>query len=107
MEDRHQPANAAKICTDRTRQLVPTPFLSQNFWLLVDTAPRTTLVQDDLVSLRPPPSAHSLGSRVVVKMLVLYETALGYCLFKVTDSGKLDSEKLWEEFETPESANKL
>ena len=40
-------------------------------------------------------------------MLVLYETALGYCLFKVTDAGKLDSENLWEEFETPESANKL
>ncbi|KAF7792118.1 hypothetical protein EIP86_003148 [Pleurotus ostreatoroseus] len=40
-------------------------------------------------------------------MLVLYETSLGYCLFKVTDSGKAESDKLWEEFETPEGANKL
>jgi nucleolar protein 58 len=40
-------------------------------------------------------------------MLVLYETALGYCLFKVTDSAKLTSGDLWEEFETPERANKL
>ncbi|KAJ3532249.1 hypothetical protein NM688_g7452 [Phlebia brevispora] len=40
-------------------------------------------------------------------MLVLYETSLGYCLFKVTDSGKVESDNLWEEFETPESANKF
>lgn len=40
-------------------------------------------------------------------MLVLYETSLGYCLFKVTDSGKISSEDVWEEFETPEKANKL
>lgn len=40
-------------------------------------------------------------------MLVLYETSLGFCLFKVTDSGKVESDKLWEEFETPEGANKL
>ena len=40
-------------------------------------------------------------------MLVLYETSLGYCLFKVTDSQKVTSEDVWEEFETPERANKL
>ncbi|TFY78098.1 hypothetical protein EWM64_g5913 [Hericium alpestre] len=40
-------------------------------------------------------------------MLVLYETALGFCLFKVTDSGKITSPDLYKEFETPEKANKL
>lgn len=40
-------------------------------------------------------------------MLVLYETALGFCLFKLTDSAKLESADLWEEFESPEKANKL
>lgn len=40
-------------------------------------------------------------------MLVLYETSLGYCLFKLTDSAKVQSADLWEEFETPERANKL
>ncbi|KAF9004730.1 hypothetical protein BDQ17DRAFT_1278961 [Cyathus striatus] len=40
-------------------------------------------------------------------MLVLYETAMGYCLFKVTDSNKLESADLYKEFETPEQANKL
>ncbi|KAI0775432.1 hypothetical protein BC629DRAFT_1583011 [Irpex lacteus] len=40
-------------------------------------------------------------------MLVLYETSLGYCLFKVTDAGKLESKDVWEEFETPEKANKF
>ncbi|KAI0366348.1 Nop-domain-containing protein [Pilatotrama ljubarskyi] len=40
-------------------------------------------------------------------MLVLYETSLGYCLFKLTDDAKLESEDLWKEFETPERANKL
>ncbi|EPT03090.1 hypothetical protein FOMPIDRAFT_1159146 [Fomitopsis schrenkii] len=40
-------------------------------------------------------------------MLVLYETALGYCLFKLTDSAKVQSADLWKEFETPERANKL
>jgi len=41
------------------------------------------------------------------KMLVLYETALGYCLFKVTDSAKIESADLWKEFESPEKASKL
>jgi nucleolar protein 58 len=40
-------------------------------------------------------------------MLVLYETAMGYCLFKLTDAAKLDSENLFEQFQTPESAKKL
>lgn len=40
-------------------------------------------------------------------MLVLYETPLGFCLFKVSDAGKLDSPDLWKEFETPERANSL
>ncbi|THH20270.1 hypothetical protein EW146_g1052 [Bondarzewia mesenterica] len=40
-------------------------------------------------------------------MLVLYETALGFCLFKLTDSAKLTSPDLYREFETPEKASKL
>jgi len=40
-------------------------------------------------------------------MLVLYETALGYCLFKVTDTAKIESADLYKEFETPKSASKL
>ena len=40
-------------------------------------------------------------------MLVLYETALGFCLFKLTDTAKLEKADLWEEFESPERANKL
>lgn len=40
-------------------------------------------------------------------MLVLYETAMGYCLFKVSDSAKIESADLWKEFETPQQANKL
>lgn len=40
-------------------------------------------------------------------MLVLYETSLGFCLFKMTDEGKLNSGNLWKEFETPEGANSL
>jgi hypothetical protein len=41
------------------------------------------------------------------KMLVLYETAMGYCLFKVSDAAKIGSADLWKEFENPEQANKL
>jgi hypothetical protein len=40
-------------------------------------------------------------------MLVLYETAMGYCLFKVSDTAKIESADLWKEFESPEKANKL
>lgn len=42
-----------------------------------------------------------------VGMLVLYETALGYCLFKLTADAKLNSADLYQEFETPEQANSL
>ncbi|TRM68591.1 hypothetical protein BD626DRAFT_482221 [Schizophyllum amplum] len=43
-------------------------------------------------------------------MLVLYETALGYCLFKVSDAAKIENAEtsdLWNEFETPERASKF
>ena len=40
-------------------------------------------------------------------MLVLYETSLGYCLFKLTDSSKLKKGDVWQDFETPEKANAL
>jgi len=37
-------------------------------------------------------------------MLVLFETPLGFCLFKFND-GKFSSDDLWKEFETPERAS--
>jgi NOP5NT (NUC127) domain len=40
-------------------------------------------------------------------MLVLYETAIGFALFKLTDSAKLTDPNLHKEFETPERANGL
>ena len=40
-------------------------------------------------------------------MLVLYETAIGFALFKLTDSAKLTDPDLYKEFETPERANGL
>lgn len=40
-------------------------------------------------------------------VLVLYETSLGFCLFKLSDEGKLGSDNLWENFESPEGANSL
>ncbi|KAJ4472003.1 hypothetical protein J3R30DRAFT_3522534 [Lentinula aciculospora] len=41
-------------------------------------------------------------------MLVLYETAMGYCLFKMSDSvTKMEESQVRKEFENPESANKL
>ncbi|KAI8889508.1 Nop domain-containing protein [Backusella circina FSU 941] len=40
-------------------------------------------------------------------MLVLFETAAGYALFKLVDDGKLDKpENIFKEFETSEKANK-
>jgi nucleolar protein 58 len=40
-------------------------------------------------------------------MLVLYETAAGYCLFKVLDDGHLkNSDDIYKYFESPEEANK-
>ncbi|KAI2663307.1 Nucleolar protein 58 [Labeo rohita] len=42
------------------------------------------------------------------KMLVLFETAAGYAIFKVLDEQKLQQvDSLWKEFETPEKANKV
>lgn len=32
---------------------------------------------------------------------------MGYCLFKVGDTAKLESDDLWKEFESPEKASKL
>jgi hypothetical protein len=49
-----------------------------------------------------PPSSNRLKI-----MLVLYETAMGFCLFKMTDAGKLQSPDLHKEFETAEKANSL
>ena len=40
-------------------------------------------------------------------MLVLYETAMGFALFKLTDSAKLTDPNLHKEFDTPERANGL
>ena len=40
-------------------------------------------------------------------MLVLYETAMGFALFKLTDSAKLTDPNLHKEFETPERASGL
>ena len=53
------------------------------------------------------PSLHSVLGSGSSKMLVLYETSLGYCLFKLTDDAKLESKDVWKDFETPEKANKL
>ncbi len=46
-------------------------------------------------------------SDISVNMLVLYETSLGFCLFKLSDSARLKEANLWDEFETPEKANNL
>lgn len=41
-------------------------------------------------------------------MLVLFETAAGFAIFKVLDEQKLQQvDSLWKEFETPEKANKV
>lgn len=40
-------------------------------------------------------------------VLVLYETALGFCLFKMTDESKISNSKLYQDFETPEGAASL
>ncbi|KAI5613673.1 nucleolar protein 58 [Silurus asotus] len=41
-------------------------------------------------------------------MLVLFETAAGYAIFKVLDEQKLQQvDSLWKEFETPEKANRI
>lgn len=39
-------------------------------------------------------------------MLVLYETAAGYALFKLVDDGKMEKpEEIYKDFETTEKAN--
>jgi hypothetical protein len=35
-------------------------------------------------------------------MLVLYETAAGYALFKMSDKGKLEERDMFDDFKTPE-----
>lgn len=40
-------------------------------------------------------------------MLVLFETSLGFCIFKVKDAGKLDGEGLYKSFESSEEASNL
>ncbi|CAE6409375.1 unnamed protein product [Rhizoctonia solani] len=40
-------------------------------------------------------------------MLVLYETSLGFCLFKLNDEAKLTAGDVWKDFETPKGASKL
>ncbi|KAI5455082.1 Nucleolar protein 58 [Naganishia albida] len=37
-------------------------------------------------------------------MLVLAETSVGFCIFKLNDQAKLESKDLWKQFETPEAA---
>lgn len=38
-------------------------------------------------------------------MLVLYETSVGFCLFNLSDTAKLEDADLWKQFETTEGAN--
>lgn len=39
-------------------------------------------------------------------MLVLYETAAGYALFKLVDDGKMEKpEEIYKDFETADKAN--
>jgi len=52
-------------------------------------------------------SSQTLNPAQNFAMLVLYETPLGLCLFKLTDAGKLEKDSLWEEFQTPERAASL
>lgn len=40
-------------------------------------------------------------------MLVLFESAVGLCLFKLKQDGKLDDKELYKQFETEEGANNL
>jgi nucleolar protein 58 len=40
-------------------------------------------------------------------VLVLFETAAGFCLFKMSDKAKVESPSLWKEFDSASSANNL
>lgn len=57
----------------------------------------------------PPPTLSRPSPRrpSFTTMLVLYETAMGYCLFKMSKSATPEDVDLWKEFESPEKANKL
>lgn len=65
----------------------------------------TRAVRNSASTTRPFSTLPS--SLPLVAMLVLYETAMGFCLFKMSDSGKLTSPDLHKEFDSPEKANKL
>ncbi|KAI3366023.1 hypothetical protein L3Q82_009854, partial [Scortum barcoo] len=59
-------------------------------------------------ALTPESSQTTEKSRTAAKMLVLFETAAGYAIFKVLDESKLQQvDSLYKEFETPEKANKV
>lgn len=54
------------------------------------------------IPFHPPPSC------IVIIMLVLFETAAGFALFKVLDEGKLkQTDDLYKEFENPNKASKV
>ena len=38
---------------------------------------------------------------------MLFETSVGFCLFKVNDQGKLEDKNLYKSFESPENASNL
>lgn len=58
--------------------------------------------------LRGEISGPEPGSDPASDMLVLFETAAGYAIFKVLDESKLQEvDSIWKEFETPEKANKV
>ncbi|KAK0423879.1 hypothetical protein QR680_008384 [Steinernema hermaphroditum] len=51
-----------------------------------------------------PPPLHAIGTQEG-NMLVLFETAAGYAIFKLLDEGKLQkADNIWESFNTPEKA---
>ena len=83
----------------------------QPFLLVVDAVSRDPLLPFIPVSspcnLVNSSALISIITLSSAKMLVLYETAMGYCLFKVTDSAKIESADLYKEFSTPEKASKL
>lgn len=53
------------------------------------------------------PTTAKKTNQYITTMFVLFETAAGYALFKVSDEGKLNTpENIWSEFSTPEKAKK-
>lgn len=55
--------------------------------------------------MRAPPG--NPAHRFAESRAVLFETSLGFCIFKVKDDGKLDGADLYKQFETPEEASNL